>query len=353
MCSALSSDKAWLALKKLHAASNSSSAAVARAFFYSSRTSGKNPTFRDMRDRRLLVLISHTKKRRAKLRKKQTGMAATSLVAATLGGIAFLPGSAFAQTPSPLGEWQYSVGIPLQKMFQPNIPDWQVRLGAATSFQPRFEGSDRYHVVAGPSIDVRYKDLFFLSSGEGFGVNFAQGENWRASLAAVYDLGRRERDDPQELTGLGNINVAPGLKLSGEYVVSKDFPLVVRADVRRYFGGSNGWIGDLGAYMPLPGSNKQFFWFAGPSLTFADSRYMNSWFGVNENQSMQSGYPQYDASAGLKAVGFGVSIVWFFQKHWFFTADGAVEQLVGSAKNSPITQKSTNAVVDLSFAYQF
>lgn len=136
-------------------------------------------------------MFNSRRKRGGKLRNQQTSIAATSLVAVAIGGVAVLPDSASAQTPSPLGEWQYSVGIPLQKMWQPNIPDWQVRVGAATSFQPRYEGSDRYHLMAGPSIDVRYKDLFFLSSGEGLGVNFAQGENWRASLAAVYDLGRR------------------------------------------------------------------------------------------------------------------------------------------------------------------
>lgn len=275
------------------------------------------------------------------------------MVAATLGTLAILPGSASAQTPSPLGEWQYSVGVPLQKMWQPNIPDWQLRLGAAASFQPRFEGSQRYHMMAGPSIDVRYKDLFFLSSGEGLGVNFAQGQNWRVSLAAVYDLGRREKDDPQELMGLGNINPAPGIKLSGEYVVSKDFPLVIRADVRRYIGGSNGWIGDLGAYMPLPGSSKTFFWFAGPNVSFADSTYMNSWYGVNGQQAARSHLPQYHASAGVKSVGFGFSAVWLFNKHWFATGDAAFQQLVGSAGNSPVTNSRANGVADVSINYRF
>jgi hypothetical protein len=107
------------------------------------------------------VLISR-RKRIGKIRNKPTSIAATSLFAVTLGGIGILPGSALAQTPSPLGEWQYSVGIPLQKMWQPEIPDWQLRVGAATSFQPRYEGSDRYHVMGGPSVDVRYKDLFFF-----------------------------------------------------------------------------------------------------------------------------------------------------------------------------------------------
>ena len=58
---------------------------------------------------------------------------------------------ASAQTPSPLGEWQYSAGVPLQKLFNPTVPTWQVSVGAAMTLQPRYAGSDRYRVMGGPS----------------------------------------------------------------------------------------------------------------------------------------------------------------------------------------------------------
>ncbi|WP_366146123.1 MipA/OmpV family protein [Paraburkholderia sp.] len=275
------------------------------------------------------------------------------LTFAAVGGVVGMPERAQAQTPSPLGEWQYSVGIPLQKMWEPQLPTWQVRVGAAATFGPRYDGAERYRPLGGINVDVRYKDLFFVSTGEGAGVNFAQGPNWRASLAVVYDLGRRSHDDPQHLDGLVNINAAPAIKLSGDYVISKDFPLVLRADVKRSLGGSNGWVGDLGAYMPLPGSSDKFFWFAGPSVTLADSTYMNSWFGVNRSAPGASKYPDYHASAGFKSINFGVSLIWAFRKHWFATADGGVEQLVGNAARSPIVQRSTNGVADVSINYQF
>ncbi len=261
---------------------------------------------------------------------------------------------AHAQTPSPLSEWQYSAGVPLEKVFNPKPPaTWEARIGAAASFQPRYPGSDQYRVLAGPSFDVRYRDLFFLSTGEGLGVNFAQGQNWRMSLSVNYDLGRRSADDLGHLNGLPNINAAPIIKLSGDYVISKKLPIVLRADVQRSIGGSNGWIGDFAAYMPLPGSSEKFFWFAGPNLTFADSKYMNSWFGINQDAAARSGYSAYSAKAGLRSYGAGITMVWFFRKHWFMTADGAVQQLVGSARNSPITQRSTNAVADVSVNYEF
>ena len=266
---------------------------------------------------------------------------------------AFASAPAHAQTPSPLAEWQYSSGILLEQMFEPKLPTWRIRIGPSASFQPRYDGSDRYHMLAGPSIDIRYRDRFFLSTGEGLGMNVLTGPNWRVGFAAAYDLGRRSADDLDHLHGMDNINPAPSLRLLGEYAISKSFPLVLRADLRRNFGGDNGWIGDLGAYMPMPGSSETFAWFAGPTMTIADSRYMNSWFGVNAAQSARSGYRQYDASAGIRSVGFGISASWTIKKHWIVSADGAFQQLVGSAAHSPLTQTRASGVFDLAVNYEF
>ncbi|TKC86289.1 MipA/OmpV family protein [Trinickia terrae] len=263
------------------------------------------------------------------------------------------PLAAFAQTPSPFAEWQYSAGIPLERIYEPELPVWRIRIGPGTAFQPLYDGSSRYHVLIGPSFDIRYRNLLFLSSGDGAGVDFLSGQNWRLSFAVAYDLGRREADDREHLQGLGNINPAPALKLFGDYVISKQFPLDIRADIRRNLGGADGWIGDIGAYLPMPGSSENFFWFAGPSVTFADSAYMNSWFGVNATQAARSGYPQYRASAGVKSYGLGVSASWLPARHWIMNADTAIQQLVGSAAHSPITQRATGVVLSISVDYEF
>ncbi|GJG94831.1 MipA/OmpV family protein [Cupriavidus pauculus] len=260
---------------------------------------------------------------------------------------------AHAQTPAPLSEWQYSVGVPLEKLFEGEPEKWEVRVGLATSVRPYYEGTTNYFMLAGPVIDVRYRDLAFMSTGEGLGWNIIHTNNFRAGVALTYDFGRREKHDHDHLGGLGNIGMALETKAFAEYVVSKEFPLVIRANVRRQFGGANGVIGDIGAYMPLPGSNEKFFWFAGPTMTFADSAYMSRWYGVSAEQSARSGLPQHRASGGIKSYGGGVSAMWFFNKHWFSTADVGVSALVGDARNSPVVSKSTSWTGDISINYQF
>jgi hypothetical protein len=82
---------------------------------------------------------------------KTCGIAAVGtpalLAVATAAFAVFIAPVALAQTPSPLGEWQYSAGIPLKKLYQPNLPDWEVRVGVGSTFGPRYDGSDRYRAL--------------------------------------------------------------------------------------------------------------------------------------------------------------------------------------------------------------
>ena len=158
-----------------------------------------------------------------------------------------------AQTPSPLQEWQYSSGIALQRLFEPDIPDWQIVMGAAVEHKPLYDGAELTRTIGGPVINVRYKDLWFASIGEGLGVNLWSGAHYRAGLALSYDLGRYVHDDVTHLTGLGDLKIAAAPKAFISYVISKSFPLVVRADVRQIIGGADGLVADIDAYYAAAG----------------------------------------------------------------------------------------------------
>jgi outer membrane scaffolding protein for murein synthesis (MipA/OmpV family) len=265
----------------------------------------------------------------------------------------FVPRLAVAQTPSPLQEWQYSSGIILEKLFEPNPPDWRVVAGVAAEYQPLYDGAKPYRLIAGPVINIQYKDLYFFSVGEGLGVNIVRGDNYRMGLSLGYDRGRRVEDDLEHLRGLGNIATAPVLKAFGSYVISKDFPLILRADVRQFIGGSDGVVGDLQAYMPLPGSSQKLVMFAGPSFSFASHLYQQTTFGVSSAQAAASGYPVYEAHAGSNSMGLGFSASRFLTKHWIINTDMAIDRLIGSASESPFIVHKSQAAIALSFEYSW
>jgi outer membrane scaffolding protein for murein synthesis (MipA/OmpV family) len=271
----------------------------------------------------------------------------------TLVVSAFGPRTAWSQTPSPLQEWQYSGGVILARLFEPNLPEWRAVLGTAAEVQPVYDGSRAYRLQGGPVINIQYRDIAFATTGEGVGVNFLRGDYYRVGAAIAYDFGRRARDDYTNLRGMGDISPAPVAKLFGSYVLSKKFPLVLRLDARQIVGGANGVVGDVGAYMPLPGSSKKFVMFAGPSITLATHRYLQSEFGVTPAQSLASGHPIFDPHAGTAAAGVGFSATRFITKHWLMNLDTAISKLKGSPDVSPVTERSTQRVIAVSVDYQW
>ena len=105
--------------------------------------------------------------------------------------------------------------------------------------------------------------------------------------------------------------------------------------------------------MPLPGSSKTFVMFAGPSITLATHRYLQSEFGVTEAQSLASGHSEFDPHAGTVAVGVGFSATKFITEHWLLNMDAALSKFKGSPAVSPITERVTQRVLALSVDYQW
>jgi outer membrane scaffolding protein for murein synthesis (MipA/OmpV family) len=220
-------------------------------------------------------------------------------------------------------------------------------------FKPLYDGAGRYRVLAGPTIDIRYRDLLFASVGEGIGANILRGANYLAGVELGYDLGRQVSQDYTHLHGLGDIPRSANFRVFGNYAVSKELPLVLRFDVGRFIGGTNGLRGDLGAYLPLPGSSAKFIMFAGPSVTFADHRYLQNEFGVTPAQALSSGYSPYEVSAGSNAAGFGFTSIYYLNRRWLLNGDAALSWLLGSAHDSPITQSTVQRVFALSIEYKW
>jgi outer membrane scaffolding protein for murein synthesis (MipA/OmpV family) len=268
--------------------------------------------------------------------------------------IASCPRGAHAQTPSPLQEWQYSGGVILARLFQPDLPTFRTVLGVASEVQPVYDGSHAYRVQGGPVINIQYRDIAFATTGEGIGYNFLRGDHYQLGVGMTYDFGRKEKDDYANLRGMGDIGAAPVAKVFGSWVLSKKFPLILRADARQFIGGAQGAIGDVGVYMPLPGSSKTFVMFAGPSITFATDHYLQTLYGVTPQQALASGHPVYEVPhSGTSAAGAGFSATKFITQHWLFNLDAAINQIRGSAAHSPLVETRTQRVLALSVNYQW
>jgi outer membrane scaffolding protein for murein synthesis (MipA/OmpV family) len=277
-----------------------------------------------------------------------------SIACLALWVIAGAPFVAQAQTQSPLQEWQYSGGIILARLFEPNLPEWRDVVGAAGEVQPAYDGARAYKVSEGPVINIYYRDIAYFSTGEGLGYNFLRGDHYQIGVGVTYDLGREQSLDGANLNGMGDIKAAPAGKLYGSWVLSKKFPLILRVTARQYIGGAEGAVGNASAYLPLPGSSKTFVMFAGPSITMGTAHYLQTMYGVSEQQSLLSGHPQYDITrAGTSDAGVGFSATKFFGKHLLVNLDSAISQIRGTPARSPLIERKTQRVLALSFEYHW
>jgi hypothetical protein len=51
-------------------------------------------------------------------------------------------------------------------------------LGLASELQPAYDGSRAYRVEGGPDINVYYRDIAFISTGDGIGYNILRGDHF-------------------------------------------------------------------------------------------------------------------------------------------------------------------------------
>ena len=269
-------------------------------------------------------------------------------------GFIFNTRPALAQTPSPLQEWQYSGGVILARLFEPDLPKFRTVLGLASEVQPIYNGAAAYRVEGGPVINIFYRDVAFISTGDGIGYNLLRGDHYQLGLAMAYDLGRKVKEDYSNLHGMGNIGPAPVAKVFGAVVLSRKFPLILRGDVRQFIGGAEGAVTDLGVYSPLPGSSKTFIMFAGPSITLATRHYLQTEYGVTPAQALASGHPVYaETRAGTAKAGVGFSATKFITSHWLLNLDTAISQIRGSPAYSPLVERRTQRVLAVSVEYQW
>ena len=263
---------------------------------------------------------------------------------------------AAAQTPTPLNFWQFSAGQVLAP-YNDAGPKWLVLLGPSFVYQSKYEGSKGYNIQPGAVLDIRYRGRLYLSTGEGVGYDFFRGRNHRIGLGIAYDIGRR--DNHNGIRGLGDVSPTPQAKIYMDYVfrprmMNHEVPVILSIDVRRAIGEYEGFIANVGGYVPIAGSeSERYFVFLGASGTYWDKRTANAYFGVTPAQSAASGLPVFKADRGPESFGAGLSAGWFMTDHWLITGDLAVKRILHDFDKSPVVQEPWSAFASLSIAYAF
>jgi outer membrane scaffolding protein for murein synthesis (MipA/OmpV family) len=213
-----------------------------------------------------------------------------------------------------------------------------VRIGLGPAVSPDYQGSDDYDAKLAPLISLRYRDLIHVDNNSIkvnlFGDDGAlwRSTNFRAGPTLRLDFGRKAKDSP-DLTGLGNIGTSVEMGAFASYAVG---PLRYRVRVRQdVASGHKGMLWDLDASLAVY-RTKTVSVGARLGGTWANAKYMRTYFGVTTAQSTASGLPVYVAGSGLKDIGVSLGSEIKLTERWAVLLNGGAHRLLGKAKKSPL-----------------
>lgn len=224
--------------------------------------------------------------------------------------------------------------------------EWNVMLGAGVRVEPKFEGAKDFTIIPLPMISAEFGQYVSVDPS-GLTINAWQYEGLSVKGRLGYDFGR-DSDDDKHLDGLGDIGASAVLGVDLSYEL---MPFEFKLSLDQNLGGSDGFSAKFGTALMVP--MDPFMFSIGPSVTWADGNYMESYFGVTEKQSIRSGLREFEAEAGFKRVDLEISGLYFINEHWALRGEVGVGYLVGDAADSPVSQENLQPYSMFVLGYKF
>ncbi len=245
-----------------------------------------------------------------------------------LGALSLLPLCARAQATSTASESSFT-------------------LGAGVAFGPRFMGSKENQASPALVADYQHSSGFFASSLRGIGWG-GGSDALKYSLALSL---RGERDEKNEKGGLGGKSGGKELLGMGKVKSSALGLFTLGSQVHKRLG--------LHAALELPLSHREngralhlggsLQLLQGPRDTVAldfgaswgDNKYQRTYFGVNAQQSQNTGYAIYTPKSGFYQSELSLNWSRQLNERWGLTSVLGVSHLLGDAADSPLARRKT------------
>lgn len=233
---------------------------------------------------------------------------------------------------------------------------WKFNAALGLASRPEYPGSADTKTSAFPMLSANYDRYFIGGLPEagvpvGLGVNLVQDAHWRMGLGLGVDLDKpREESDSARLQGMGDID---GTTHGAVFASYSDSWWKVGGNVVTDLAGKNqGTRASLNfevKYSPMARLELS----AGPSVTWADSKYAQTFFGVTAAQSASSGLSPYTAKSGINQVNFNIAARYQLNQQWGLGARFSAGTLRGDAVDSPITEKKSQNTLAVFANYRF
>lgn len=232
-------------------------------------------------------------------------------------------------------------------------PD-QIALGGGMTVLPSYEGARDYRARPFPAINAQSGrffahtgDGFYDSTGDGVGLNLVQTPNLTLGVGANIMWGYDQDDLPRGVGGLPDAVGAHAFVSTrlAEYVLKLSATQAVTHQDRGML---------LNARLSYPYAATAALTLT-PSVatSWANQKYMDSYFGVSPDASANSGVDAYAPSSGIKDVSLRVGAKYAVTDRLNLTGSIGTSRIVGEAVNSPLVQQKTQMRSSIGGSYAF
>jgi MipA family protein len=224
----------------------------------------------------------------------------------------------------------------------------ELLLGLGVSSGPAYLGSDERKTRALPLVAARWRNGWFAGNG-GIGYRFEPLPKLSLGPRLTFDFGRDE-DDADALRGMGDIDARPEL---GGFVSYALLPGLSVGSSLRYGSGNDrdGMTMDLSLRGGVP-VTPTLRLTTGLTTTFANTKSMQSLFGVTAAQSVSTGYAIYTPGSGLRDVTLHAGGMLRLGEQTSLVLGLNGRRLMGDAVDSPLTRKRNSVSAFATLAWR-
>jgi outer membrane scaffolding protein for murein synthesis (MipA/OmpV family) len=183
----------------------------------------------------------------------------------------------------------------------------------------------------------------------GASADLIESDRVSLALGLRFDNGRSSSDDPA-LAGLPDIRRTLRARLNGSVRLGGGFStnLAYSTDLLGREGGAQiGWGLGYG-WAPWQAARAS----VGIGATWADKRYMQTYFGIAPDVALRIGRTAFTPGASIVDVNAGAVLRVPLGPRWSLTTGLALSQLQGDAAGSPLTRKAFGATASVALAWR-
>ena len=247
------------------------------------------------------------------------------------------------------------VPLPSINDFTRGNDGWAIALGLGVEYESAYEGSDEFEFEVDPAGAVQWRsgDDIYYWEGEALGWRGLRSDAWLLDAAVTLSFEeRREESDSDDgrLDGLGDVDESTELVLQTRRALDSDWRYWLDARLITSSDGSLGLIGigrRFGDQTDGTGSDLSI------ALVYHDSDYANLDFGIDAEQSADSGLAETDLDGGIRSIGLNYTYRYYYNKDWQIFGEALYERYSSDVQDSPIARSKYEAEVGVGFIYLF